>query len=58
MKPNLRTGIAHDETAVPQGYHSIPGFLILIVCGTPSVQSYRFLPNLSVDAGYAFVVLQ
>ncbi|MBF4103033.1 hypothetical protein INT80_13245 [Gallibacterium anatis] len=30
----LRTGIAHDETVVPQGYHQFR-FLILIVCGTP-----------------------
>ncbi|MFU2055357.1 outer membrane protein transport protein [Gallibacterium anatis] len=50
----LRTGIAHDETAVPQGYHSIS------IPDTDRMwytfgATYRFTPNLSVDAGYAFV---
>lgn len=50
----LRTGIAHDETAVSKGYHSIS------IPDTDRMwytfgATYRFTPNLSVDAGYAFV---
>ncbi|ERF77302.1 membrane protein [Gallibacterium genomosp. 2] len=50
----LRAGIAHDETAVSQNYHSISipdTDRMWYSFGT----TYRFTPNLSVDAGYAFV---
>lgn len=50
----LRTGIAHDETAVSKGYHSM---------SIPDTDrtwytvgaTYRFTPNLSLDAGFAYI---
>lgn len=53
-KLTLRSGVAHDESAVSKGYHSI---------SIPDTDrtwytlgaTYRFTPNLSVDAGFAFI---
>ncbi|OBX09497.1 membrane protein [Gallibacterium salpingitidis] len=53
-KLTLRAGVAHDETAVSKGYHSI---------SIPDTDrtwytlgaTYRFTPNLSLDAGFAFI---
>lgn len=53
-KLTLRAGVAHDESAVPTGYNSI---------SIPDTDrtwytlgaTYRFTPNLSVDAGFAFI---
>ncbi|WKT00372.1 porin [Gallibacterium salpingitidis] len=53
-KLTLRAGVAHDESAVPKGYNSI---------SIPDTDrtwytlgaTYRFTPNLSVDAGFAFI---
>ena len=50
----LRTGIAHDETAVSKNYHSIS------IPDTDRMwytfgATYRATDNLSIDAGYAFI---
>ncbi|OBW91915.1 membrane protein [Gallibacterium genomosp. 3] len=53
-KLTLRAGVAHDESAVSKGHYSI---------SIPDTDrtwytlgaTYRFTPNLSVDAGFAFI---
>ncbi|MFC0323194.1 porin [Gallibacterium melopsittaci] len=53
-KLTLRAGVAHDESAVSKGYNSI---------SIPDTDrtwytlgaTYRFTPNLSMDAGFAFI---
>ncbi|TNH05411.1 hypothetical protein FHQ26_00080 [Testudinibacter sp. TR-2022] len=51
----LRTGIAHDESPVQKGYHSISipdADRTWLSLGA----TYRFTPDLSVDVGYAHLI--